>query len=380
MELVSGGNLFDQIIKQNTFEEGQAASVINQLCLALNYMHKQNIMHRDLKPENLLCEKSDDGKIVIKLTDFGFATYFDPDKPQTLSLGSPLYMAPELCQERRYDKKVDVWSTGVITFALLTGQAPFPGQNKTEIYNAVINTEPDYSKVGAASQEAQDFIRACLQKDASARPSFEELLQLPWFNINQSDSIGRNTMLDIGRNIANYRKTTAFQAGVCSIIANLHTQAEELVEVREMFKKLDTDNDGLLKIEELEAGMNDICQIFNLDAPEVNQMFRAADKNKDGTIDYTEFISAAFKKDVLLSRTNLSGAFKQLDTNGDGAISKDELKQIFGGGHVAERGSVVWDDIMAEVDKDNDGVISFDEFVDSMRTVVEHRATFAKGV
>ena len=54
-------------------------------------------------------------------------------------------------------------------------------------------------------------------------------------------------------------------------------------------------------------------------------MFRAADKNKDGTIDYTEFISAAFKKDVLLSRTNLSGAFKQLDTNGDGAISKDEL-------------------------------------------------------
>ena len=55
--------------------------MIKQLCLALNYMHTKNIMHRDLKPENLLCEKNDDGKIIIKLTDFGFATYFDPAKP-----------------------------------------------------------------------------------------------------------------------------------------------------------------------------------------------------------------------------------------------------------------------------------------------------------
>ena len=87
-------------------------------------------MHRDLKPENLMCEETDDGKIVIKLTDFGFATHFDPDQPQTLSLGSPLYMAPELCLERQYDKKVDVWAVGVILYVLLTGCAPFSGTSK----------------------------------------------------------------------------------------------------------------------------------------------------------------------------------------------------------------------------------------------------------
>ena len=144
MELVSGGNLFDKIMKYKTFSEGQAASVIKQLCLALNYMHKKNIMHRDLKPENLLCEENDDHQIVIKLTDFGFATYFDPEKQETLSLGSPLYMAPELCKEEQYDNKVDVWSTGVITYALLTGNAPFPGQNKQQIYNTVIHKEPNF--------------------------------------------------------------------------------------------------------------------------------------------------------------------------------------------------------------------------------------------
>ena len=101
--------------------------MVKQLCLALNYMHGLNIMHRDLKPENLLCEKSENGQVMIKLTDFGFATYYDPSKPQTLSLGSPLYMAPELTKEVEYDNKVDVWATGVITFALLTGTIPFAG-------------------------------------------------------------------------------------------------------------------------------------------------------------------------------------------------------------------------------------------------------------
>ena len=63
-------------------------------------------------------------------------------------------MAPELCSEKVYGKGVDVWSTGVITYALLTGSAPFPGQSKQEIYNAVIHKEPDYSKLRGVSAEA----------------------------------------------------------------------------------------------------------------------------------------------------------------------------------------------------------------------------------
>ena len=76
MELIGGGNLFDKIKSMRVFQESQATNVIKQLCLALNYMHNKNIMHRDLKPENLLCEQSSDGSITVKLTDFGFATYF----------------------------------------------------------------------------------------------------------------------------------------------------------------------------------------------------------------------------------------------------------------------------------------------------------------
>ena len=120
--------------------------MIKQLLLALNFMHQKQIMHRDLKPENILVEENaddvDNEDIWIKLTDFGFATKYDPNKKQTLSLGSPLYMAPELCKEEAYDNKVDVWSTGVITYILLVGEPPFYDRkkvgNKNAIYNDII--------------------------------------------------------------------------------------------------------------------------------------------------------------------------------------------------------------------------------------------------
>ena len=131
-ELMAGGNLLERLCNKQPqrFTESEAADVIRQMLLALNFMHSKNIMHRDLKPENILCEDSagmQGDEIVIKLTDFGFATKFDPEgsEKHTLSLGSAMYMAPELCREASYDNKVDIWSVGVITYVLLAGLPPF---------------------------------------------------------------------------------------------------------------------------------------------------------------------------------------------------------------------------------------------------------------
>lgn len=85
-------------------------------------MHLKNMMHRDLKPENMLVQNlADSDNINIKLTDFGFATTWKQGEKLDLSLGSPLYMAPELVDEKEYDNRVDVWSVGVITYILLSG-------------------------------------------------------------------------------------------------------------------------------------------------------------------------------------------------------------------------------------------------------------------
>ena len=121
MEYLKGGNLLDKIISLSKFSENQAAMIINQIMLAVNYMHKQNMSHRDLKHENLMCLSEDSEDLNVKLTDFGFATFFDPKHKMNLSLGSPLYMAPELVMEAEYDQKVDVWSLGCIVYILLSG-------------------------------------------------------------------------------------------------------------------------------------------------------------------------------------------------------------------------------------------------------------------
>lgn len=82
-------------------------------------------------------DNANDDEIYVKLTDFGFATRYEEGKQEELSLGSPLYMAPELCREDKYDNKVDVWAIGVISFVLLTGTPPFydkSGRGKQGIY------------------------------------------------------------------------------------------------------------------------------------------------------------------------------------------------------------------------------------------------------
>ena len=91
-------------------------------------MHNNKIVHRDIKPENILIESLD--TFQIKLTDFGFATYFDEKNKLDEVLGSPLYMPPEIVDQRKYTEKVDIWSAGVVSHILLTGKPPFYGANK----------------------------------------------------------------------------------------------------------------------------------------------------------------------------------------------------------------------------------------------------------
>mmetsp|Transcript_28306 Transcript_28306/g.27236 ORF Transcript_28306/g.27236 Transcript_28306/m.27236 type:complete len:107 (-) Transcript_28306:540-860(-) len=105
------------------------------MLLGLNYMHKKNIAHRDIKPENILLCSKDENNLDIKITDFGFAKFYDPLKESLKEgLGSPLYMAPEIIKNIPYDSKVDIWSLGVVSYILLSGRPPVYGKTKEEIF------------------------------------------------------------------------------------------------------------------------------------------------------------------------------------------------------------------------------------------------------
>ena len=145
--------------------EGQVKDVVKQLFLAINYLHQNKTVHRDLKPENILFENEED--FSIKLVDFGFAKILENGERMEQDCGSPLYKAPEIILREQYGEKVDVWSCGVITSALLTGCLPFIAESEAEICQLIVNEEPDMSREQwkRIRDVAKDFVRECLVKD-----------------------------------------------------------------------------------------------------------------------------------------------------------------------------------------------------------------------
>lgn len=143
--------------------------------------------HRDLKPENILLVSKDLDNFDVKISDLGFAQEFNREEGEsmTLVLGSPLYMAPELVSNKPYNEKVDVWSLGVITYQLLSGKTPFESRNLQKIdfnikHKPIRFDNRNDENWDDISQEAKDFILACLQRDPNKRPSVAQLFKQPW--------------------------------------------------------------------------------------------------------------------------------------------------------------------------------------------------------
>ena len=127
-----------------------------------------------------------------------------------------------------------------------------------------------------------------------------------------------------------------------------------------MFLKLDTSKDGLLSIEEIKNGIGQVMGPVK-SQKEYMDMMKSLDRDGNGVIDYTEFITAAIDKVAFLSGENLRAAFQILDKDGGGTITIDELKEAFDAHN--DKDEELWKEIMAEVDENNDNEISFEEFV-----------------
>ena len=136
LEFLEGGELFDRIVKKNTYSEKEARDVIYLLLKSVKYCHDNMIVHRDLKPENLLLKSKTDDK-QIKLADFGFAVTVENDKCLTTQCGTPGYVAPEILKGVPYGRPVDMWSIGVITYIILGGYPPFYDDNQKMLFRKI---------------------------------------------------------------------------------------------------------------------------------------------------------------------------------------------------------------------------------------------------
>jgi len=182
MELVNGGELFYKIVDKGSYSELEARDIVRQLVEGVDYLHNQGIAHRDLKPENLLCCETEHG-MVIKIADFGLSKAFSGESALSTSCGTPDYAAPEVLRmDGAYDKSVDLWSIGVITYVLLCGFPPFYGKTQAHLFEKILNAdfdfpEPEWTQISA---EAKDFINHLLVLDVKARYTTKQCLDHPW--------------------------------------------------------------------------------------------------------------------------------------------------------------------------------------------------------
>jgi len=180
MQLVTGGELFDKIMKKGQYSEKDACAVIHKVVAAIHYLHGHNIAHRDLKPENLLVHGDDDTQVMI--SDFGLSRIIGDNSMMSTACGTPYYVAPEVIKAEQYSKEVDMWSIGVITYFILCGYPPFMGESLQQIFESIQNCEYDFPAVewDNISSSAKDFIKKLLTTDPRKRMTAEQGLTHPW--------------------------------------------------------------------------------------------------------------------------------------------------------------------------------------------------------
>ncbi|KJH43003.1 kinase domain protein [Dictyocaulus viviparus] len=200
LEYCRGGEMLDRILSKRTFTEREAAASMVNLASAICYLHTNQVAHRDLKPSNIMYASNSGESESLRIIDFGFAKQ---SRAENGMLMTPCYtaqfVAPEVLKRQGYDRSCDVWSLGVLLYAMLSGQTPFamgPDDPADEILKRV--GEGRVTMEGKPwmdiSDSAKDLVRKLLDVDTSRRPTAKQILQHPW--ITHRNSLPANVIVN----------------------------------------------------------------------------------------------------------------------------------------------------------------------------------------
>jgi len=357
LELCTGGELFARIIKSGHFSEYHSAVVMKQVLSAIWYCHENGIIHRDLKPENLLYS-TDSSTSSIKIIDWGFAAMCSKDHEFYSTVGTPYYVAPQVLMGK-YDNKCDLWSAGVILYILLAGYPPFHGKDNQEILKEVKSGKYDFDPRfwGHVSDKAKDLVKRLLVFSPQKRWMVETLKK------GEANTVQPTINPLIVENFKAFRTQAVMKQLAITVIA-YQLSEKEIQDLHKIFVALDTDGDGVLSSQELRDGF--MRMRLNL-PPNFDQLVREIDTNQSGKIDYTEFLAAGISQQYYDKESACRAAFRVFDLDGDGKITKEELKQVLGTHFADNFNNRSIDDIIKEADSNNDGCVDFDEFLAMMR-------------
>jgi 5'-AMP-activated protein kinase catalytic alpha subunit len=180
MEYASGGELFNYIVKKKRLDDEEACYFFYQIINGLDYIHKNNIVHRDLKPENLLLNE----KKLIKIIDFGLSNQYKQSQLLETPCGSPCYAAPEMILGKKYTGiLVDIWSIGIILYAMVCGFLPFEDKNNDKLYKKIIDCKLEFPSF--VSELSKNFIKKLLTVNPQKRIKLEEIKEHEYYKFGE---------------------------------------------------------------------------------------------------------------------------------------------------------------------------------------------------
>jgi 5'-AMP-activated protein kinase catalytic alpha subunit len=192
MEYIQGKELFEYITEKRHLDEIESCIFYQQIISGIEYLYKTMVAHRDLKPENLLL----DSKKNIKIVDFGLSNTYKENGLLSTACGSPCYAAPEMLSGKKYrGVDIDIWSSGIVLYAMLCGYLPFEDSNNQTLYKKIIKGEFNTPKY--LSNDAVDLLHKILNVDPEKRYNIDEIKAHPWFNkVNSKIYMSEGLLID----------------------------------------------------------------------------------------------------------------------------------------------------------------------------------------
>ncbi|KAH7690058.1 Non-specific serine/threonine protein kinase protein [Dioscorea alata] len=277
-------------------------------------------------------------------------------------VGSPNYVAPEVLR-RNYGKEIDVWSAGVILYILLCGMFPFGAETDKGIFDAILQGHVDLKSAPwpSISNGAKDLVKKMLTQNPRKRITAAQALEHPWLRVG-GEAPDKPISSAVQDRLKQFRAMNQLKKLALKVIAE-NLSEEDMKGLRQMFMNMDTDRSGTITYKELKAGLSSLGS--RLIRKEIRQLMDAADVDKDGCIDYIEFITVIMHRHQLDNDENLYKAFQFFDKDGCGYITRDEIKQAMQEYGMGDDATI--DEIIDDVDTNKDGRIDLEEFVAMMR-------------
>ena len=363
MEECKGGEVFDRIIehiqKKDMYSEKDASIILRQMMSAVEYCHNNGIAHRDLKPENLLyLNDGPEDNNPIKVIDFGLSQVISPQRKLKTKVGTAYYVSPEILNGA-YSEKCDIWSAGVILYILLSGDPPFNGPSDLAIYKKIAEMKFDFpeNKWSRISDEAKDLIKHMIAPE-DKRYSAREVMEHPWMKVTSENK----TYLNFDPSfLVDYARSNPFKKMTLLFIAS-RLDESEIDSLKKTFEAFNLQKDGQISYEELKKGLKELnCQ--KITDEELCELFKSIDVDKNGKIDYTEFLAATLQKKMYLKEERLYEAFCNFDLDGCGKITKEELMNVLKSDPSQEKEI---ENIIKSIDKNGEGSINYKEFLEMM--------------